>query len=104
MQMPLLDFKIYILFGFPGAGKGTFAQALKEKGYIHVSTGDILREEVKKQTPIGLKYKREIESASNLLPKNIIQKIILDKIIMLIERRENLILVDSPKQLNKLSI
>ena len=39
---------MYIFFGYPGAGKGTFAEALKRIGYEPISTGDILREEVKK--------------------------------------------------------
>jgi adenylate kinase len=52
-----------ILFGPPGAGKGTQAIRIAEKfGWIHVSTGDILRAEVSQGTPLGLKVKAIMES------------------------------------------
>jgi adenylate kinase len=52
-----------ILFGPPGAGKGTQAIKIAEKyGWIHVSTGDILRSEVSQETPLGLKVKAVMES------------------------------------------
>ncbi|MCX6245168.1 MAG: adenylate kinase [Bacteroidetes bacterium] len=52
-----------ILFGPPGAGKGTQAIKIAEKfGWIHVSTGDILRAEVNQGTPLGLKVKAVMEA------------------------------------------
>lgn len=43
-----------ILFGPPGSGKGTQAKHLvKAHKFIHVSTGDILREEIKQNTALG---------------------------------------------------
>jgi len=52
-----------ILFGPPGAGKGTQAIKIAEKfGWKHVSTGDILRAEVSQGTPLGLKVKAVMEA------------------------------------------
>jgi adenylate kinase len=43
-----------ILLGYPGSGKGTLAKDLsKELDMVHVSTGDILRDEMAKKTPLG---------------------------------------------------
>jgi adenylate kinase len=52
-----------ILFGPPGAGKGTQAIKIAKKyGWIHVSTGDILRSEVSQGTSLGLKVKAVMEA------------------------------------------
>jgi adenylate kinase len=47
-----------ILFGPPGSGKGTQSEKIIEKyGLVHLSTGDILRNEIANQTELGLKAK-----------------------------------------------
>ena len=47
-----------VLLGPPGAGKGSLAGLIKEKYHLaHVSTGDMLREEIKKGTPLGAEIK-----------------------------------------------
>jgi adenylate kinase len=52
-----------IMMGPPGAGKGTQAERLaKERNLLKVSTGDILREAVVAQTPLGLKAKATIDA------------------------------------------
>lgn len=65
-----------ILFGAPGVGKGTQAKILSEEFKInHISTGDILREAVKNETPLGLKVK-EITSKGELVPDEIMADLI----------------------------
>lgn len=60
-----------VLFGPPGAGKGTQSALLVErKSMRHISTGDLLREAVKNQTPLGLKAK-SVMDAGNLVPDDV---------------------------------
>ncbi len=44
---------VIILVGPPGAGKGTFADLAVKYGYNHISAGDLIRDEIKNQTPFG---------------------------------------------------
>ena len=63
---------ILVFLGPPGAGKGTQAQRLaKEKGFVHISTGDLLREAVQKGTPLGKKAK-EYMDRGELVPDDLI--------------------------------
>jgi len=65
-----------ILFGAPGAGKGTQAKILSNLFQIpHISTGDILRETAHKDTPLGNKA-RDIMNRGELVPDDIMIAII----------------------------
>jgi adenylate kinase len=61
-----------ILFGPPGVGKGTQSNKLIEKyGWIHLSTGDLLRSEIHRQTPLGIEADHIIK-AGQLVPDEIV--------------------------------
>ena len=64
--------KFYVLFGPPGAGKGTQAKFLAEKYNLHhISTGDLLRQEIKKETELG-KLAASLINAGNLVPDEVV--------------------------------
>lgn len=60
-----------VLFGPPGAGKGTQSEKLIHKyGFVHISTGDLFRWHTKNDTPLGKKVK-EIMNSGALVPDEI---------------------------------
>ena len=70
-----------ILFGVPGAGKGTQAQKLSQAYNIpQISTGDILRANVKNQTPLGLEAKSYMDQGA-LVPDNVLIGIIKNRLL-----------------------
>jgi adenylate kinase len=72
--------KNIVLFGPPGAGKGTQSEKLIEKyKLIHLSTGDILRAERKAGTPLGKKANENIERGE-LVPDDIVIGMVANKI------------------------
>ena len=69
-----------IFLGPPGAGKGTQAQRLmNELGIPQISTGDMLRQAMKAETPMGLSAKRYIE-AGELVPDEVVIGIVEERI------------------------
>lgn len=61
-----------ILFGPPGSGKGTQSDKLVDKyGLIHLSTGNLLRQEIKDKTPLGLEAKSFIDKGQ-LVPDEVV--------------------------------
>ena len=65
-----------VIFGPPGSGKGTYASRLmKRLGIPHISTGDLVREEIRDQTPLGKKIEK-YSSSGTLVPDEIITEIL----------------------------
>jgi adenylate kinase len=68
-----------VLLGPPGAGKGSLAGVLKETGIVHISTGDMLRMEIKTGSKLGLEIKGLIEKGS-LVSDELITKLVEQKL------------------------
>src|ERR1700679_476833 len=69
-----------VLFGPPGAGKGTQSQKLIEKyGLIHLSTGDLLRSEISQGTKLGLEAKKLMDQGI-LVPDEVVIGMISGKL------------------------
>jgi len=69
-----------ILFGPPGAGKGTQSAKIIEKySLTHISTGDIFRKHLKEGTPLG-KLAKEYMDKGNLVPDQVVIDMVDDKI------------------------
>jgi len=89
-----------ILLGLPGAGKGTQAKNIAAKFNIpHVSTGDILRNELKKNTELGRKANKYMK-AGKLVPDELIIEII-KKEIGKTKRKKDFLLDGFPRTLQQ---
>lgn len=87
-----------ILLGAPGSGKGTLADSIKNNyGYAHVSTGDILRENIKNETPLG-KLAKPLINNGNFVSDDIINEVVKNK---LDELKDNYVLDGYPRTINQ---
>lgn len=67
---------ITVFLGAPGSGKGTQAKQLSENfGFVHFSTGDMLRTSIKEMKPVGLKAKSFMDQG-NLVPDGVMIELI----------------------------
>ncbi|VGO20532.1 adenylate kinase [Pontiella sulfatireligans] len=66
-----------VLLGPPGAGKGTVSEVLVGKGYTHVSTGDLLREQIRLETTLGLEAKQRMDQGK-FVPDDVVVGMIRD--------------------------
>jgi len=73
--------KNIIIFGPPGTGKGTMSEKIAEEfGFRHISTGDIIRQNQKDKTKIGL-LADKIVDGGGLLPDHVVNEMIKQEII-----------------------
>lgn len=87
----MIKMKKFILFGPPGSGiwfdflnssrKGTFSGQIKKviPDIVHISTGDIFRENLKGETPLGLKAKSYMDKGE-LVPDDVVIEMVRDRL------------------------
>lgn len=86
-----------IILGPPGSGKGTVAEKLeKNLKFLHVSAGELLREEVAKGTSIGKEVKKYLDKGV-LAPNNFV----VEMIKLEVKDKDNYILDGFPRQLDQ---
>ena len=71
----------YILLGAPGAGKGTQADRLHDElGLLHISSGDLFRENMSKGTPLGVQVKQYVDNGL-LVPDDLTVAMVMDAVM-----------------------
>ena len=81
--------KNIVLFGPPGAGKGTQADVLKEKyQLIHLSTGDMFRYNMKNNTELG-KLAKTYTEKGHLVPDSVTNEMLKNEVTRLLESNPN---------------
>ncbi len=91
-----------MLFGPPGAGKGTQAQLLIDQfGLNHVSSGDLFRHNLREGTPLGIRAKEYMDQGV-LVPDEVVIDIVLDK-VMSINSDDGFILDGFPRNTRQAS-
>ena len=89
-----------IIFGAPGSGKGTYASRLKDRLNVEViATGDIFREMMKEETPLGRKVKGYVEKG--LLVPDAITLEVLKQSLAKIPRGKGFILDGYPRTIEQ---
>lgn len=91
----------FVFIAPPAAGKGTQSKLLVDKyEYIHISTGDLLREEVEKNTALGIQI-NEVISSGKLVDDNLVLKLLKSKLIYVLNVNKPFIIDGFPRTLNQ---
>ncbi len=86
-----------VLLGPPGAGKGTHAKILSERYRIsHISTGDLLRDEIERGTPLGKRAQSFIDSGK-LVPDEVVIDMVGERLEQQTDARGGFILDGFPR-------
>jgi adenylate kinase len=89
-----------ILFGPPGAGKGTQSQLIvKKHNYFQLSTGDLLRKEIKKKTELGNQIEKII-TKGNFVSDDVVNHLLKDTITNL-KFRDRIIFDGYPRSIDQ---
>jgi adenylate kinase len=87
----------YILLGAPGAGKGTQAERLRDElGLLHISSGDLFRENMAKGTPLGVQVKKYLDKGL-LVPDDVTVAMVMDAVMGRPESRAGVLLDGFPR-------
>lgn len=89
---------IFIISGPPGSGKGTLCESILRDypGMTHLSTGDLLRDEMRRRTPLGLKAKEAVEKGQ-LVSDEVVVGMVLEKLQSADVRRGGALLDGFPR-------
>ena len=89
-----------MIFGAPGSGKGTFVSQIRSilPNIIHISTGDIFRENIRNQTELGKRVKQFLDRGE-LVPDSLTNELIKDKLDKI--KNKSWILDGYPRTLNQ---
>lgn len=92
-----------VLFGAPGAGKGTQAKFIVDNyGIPQISTGDLLREAVKNQTELGIKAKKFMD-AGDLVPDSLVIDLLKERLLK-DDTKKGFILDGFPRNVNQAKV
>ena len=91
----------FLIVGPPGGGKGTLCdQIVKDYGLLHVSGGDMLRDEVRRKTPLGLKVDAIMKSGQ-LVPDEVMVALIINRISQDDAKKKGVLLDGFPRTLTQ---
>lgn len=92
---------IILFLGPPGSGKGTQSKLLSDKkSFLHLSTGDLLRQAVKEETPLG-KQAQSFMQKGSLVPDSLVLALLEQNLITNLHQYDAIILDGFPRTLNQ---
>jgi adenylate kinase len=88
-----------IMLGPPGAGKGTQGERIARRyGVPHIASGNLFREEVTRQTPLGKTLKSYLD-AGDLVPDDMVLSLVMDRVVTAAEEHGGYVLDGFPRTL-----